>query len=61
MYTGMDDFDDLGRISMWKEKTKVDENIYPGPCGMLNGSAGDFFPPKIDKTYVDYFSPDLCR
>jgi len=25
------------------------------------GSAGEFFPPDRKKTYVDYFTPDLCR
>ena len=28
---------------------------------MLNGSAGDFFPAYRDKTFVDLFTPDLCR
>jgi hypothetical protein len=36
-------------------------DIYPDHCGMLNGSAGDFFPSYPEQTFVDLFSPDLCR
>jgi hypothetical protein len=28
---------------------------------MLNGSAGEFFPSYREQTYVDFFTPDLCR
>ena len=61
MYTGQDVFLDYGQISAFKGSTTIDPDIYPSYCGYLNGSAGDFFPPDIPKTYVDYFSPDLCR
>ena len=27
----------------------------------MTGSAGEFFPPNRDETYVDFFSPDVCR
>ena len=37
------------------------DDIYTGSCGMLNGSAGEFFPPYREQTHVDFFTPDLCR
>jgi hypothetical protein len=40
---------------------EVPSEIYPSYCGSLNGSAGEFFPPNREKTFVDFFTPDLCR
>ncbi|TRY61675.1 hypothetical protein TCAL_07973 [Tigriopus californicus] len=61
MYTGVDTLDHVGQICEWKNLSTVDPAVYPGQCGQLSGSAGEFFPPKRDKTFVDFFSPDLCR
>lgn len=61
MYTGVDTLDHVGQICEWKNLSTVDPKVYPGECGKLSGSAGEFFPPKRDKTFVDFFSPDLCR
>ena len=61
MYTGMETLDNIGQIYAWKNSTTIDPSIYPFHCGELTGSAGEFFPPNRDKTFVDYFVPDLCR
>eukprot|EP00095_Tigriopus_kingsejongensis_P001032 maker-scaffold972_size74859-snap-gene-0.9 protein:Tk01032 transcript:maker-scaffold972_size74859-snap-gene-0.9-mRNA-1 annotation:"hypothetical protein DAPPUDRAFT_303163" len=61
MYTGMDTLDHVGQICEWKNASRVDPNVFPHHCGELKGSAGEFFPPNRDKTFVDFFSPDLCR
>ena len=61
MYTGESDIQNIGQISEWNFLPNINESIYPKPCGDLTGSAGEFFPPGRDDTYVDFFSPDLCR
>ncbi len=61
MYTGVDDIMDVGQIYKWRGEERIPDRIYTGYCAELNGSAGEFFPPKRDKTYVDFFTPDLCR
>jgi len=61
MWTGATSIDKVGQISAWNFLDKINESIYPDECGVLTGSAGEFFPPGRDKTHVDFFSPDLCR
>merc|ERR1712141_582459 len=61
MYTGADTLANIGQISEWNYLNSINESVYPLPCGALSGSAGEFFPPGRDETYVDFFSPDLCR
>ena len=61
MHTGADTLAKIGQISEWNYLDSINESVYPLPCGALSGSAGEFFPPGRDETYVDFFSPDLCR
>ena len=62
MHTGASSIMNVGQISEWNFKPNINENIYPKPCGILSGSAGEFFPPGRDKiTDIEFFSPDLCR
>lgn len=61
MFTGEVDFDQVGQISEWNHQGAVPEHVYSGDCGVLKGSAGEFFPPNRDRTWLDYFSPDICR
>ena len=62
MYTGADNFwEDIGQAKAWKGMETIDPAIYPGECGEITGSAGEVIPPKRDKTFVKYFSPDTCR
>ena len=60
MYTGQDDIYKVGQISKWQGSADMTE-FYPSPCDGLYGSAGEFFPQDRDKTYISYFTPDLCR
>jgi len=60
MWTGEDDIQKIGQITKWKEATNLSE-YFPGPCSQLSGSAGEFFPPKREKTSVSIFAGDLCR
>jgi len=61
MYTGNGDFDQVGQIALWNEDSQVPADMYTGYCGQINGSAGEFFPPNRDKTFVNLFTSDLCR
>ena len=67
MFTGGDDFVKTGQINLWNDDTKVPEKMFTEHCGMLNGSAGEFFPAHRDVDmdngidYVDLFSSDICR
>ena len=61
MYTGNGDFDQVGQIALWNEDSQVPADMYTGYCGQINGSAGEFFPPNRDKTFINLFTSDLCR
>ena len=60
MFTGKDDIYKVGQISSWQGSSNMSK-FYPEPCDGLYGSAGEFFPQDRDKTYISYFTPDLCR
>lgn len=60
MHTGENDIGQIGRILQWNYRDRTD--FYSGPCGRINGSAGEFYPPKQNKTAgIAFFSPDMCR
>ena len=61
MYTGEDNFDQVGQIGTWNYNSTVNESIYTDKCAEIVGSAGEFFPPNRDKTFVEFFTSDLCR
>lgn len=59
MKTGVDDISHLGVLGEWDYTNRT--TFYESHCGDVNGSAGEFFPPKRDKTSISLFSPDICR
>lgn len=61
MYTGNENFNQVGQIASWNYNYTLPEKMYTKQCGQVKGSAGTFFPPNRDKTYIDYFSSDVCR
>jgi len=61
MYTGESGLDKLGQIVTWNNSPHVPKKMYTGNCGEITGSAGTFFPAHPSKTYIDYFSSDVCR
>ena len=61
MFTGAGDFDQVGQIASWNYNDTVPDYMYTGKCGEVVGSAGEFFPPDRDKTFIEFFSSDLCR
>jgi len=59
MFTGVDNEGArMGQVYSWNYSTQA---AYPQACGHIRGSAGEFFPPTENKTYVSIFSNDLCR
>lgn len=60
MDTGVNDIYQLGRLHYWNYNNNT--NFYDEPCGMVNGSAGELFPPNQTKEKgIEFYSPDLCR
>uniref|UniRef100_A0A1B0GM36 Uncharacterized protein n=1 Tax=Phlebotomus papatasi TaxID=29031 RepID=A0A1B0GM36_PHLPP len=59
MYTGADDISKIGSIGNWNYGNRT--KFFADTCGMVNGSAGEFYPPQLKKDQVSFFSPDMCR
>lgn len=60
VHTGVDDITKIGSMAEWNYKPRVDS--FAGQCGMLNGSAGEFYPPNLSKQVpIQLFTPDMCR
>lgn len=60
VHTGVDDIFKIGSMAEWNYKPRTD--FFAGHCGMLNGSAGEFYPPGLTKdTPIQLFTPDMCR
>ncbi|XP_069695590.1 protein croquemort-like isoform X2 [Periplaneta americana] len=60
METGAEDISRVGQLQQWNYDNRTD--FYEAECGLVNGSAGELFPPgqTRDKP-VQMFSSDLCR
>jgi len=58
MFTGHEDNSLVGKVHAWNYST---HGLFPGECGVVKGGAGEFYPPRLNKTYIDLFSNDLCR
>lgn len=60
MHTGDGDISKIGEVELWDYRDHTD--FFEGTCGMVNGSAGEFYPPNQTKDKpVSFFSPDMCR
>lgn len=59
MDTGVNDMADFGVLRKWnyKDTTKT----FKSPCNIVEGSAGEFWPPNRQKDEIVIFSGDLCR
>lgn len=58
MFTGAGDSTKMGEVHSWNYSTT---GFFPGQCGQVRGGAGEFYPPGLEKTYIEMFSNDLCR
>lgn len=60
MHTGDSDIRQLGAVKLWDYTAQTP--YFPGQCGMVNGSAGEFYSPNQQRTEsVSFFSSDMCR
>lgn len=60
VHTGVDDIAKIGSMAEWNHKPRT--NFFAEHCGMLNGSAGEFYPPNLSKEVpIQLFTPDMCR
>lgn len=59
MFTGVKDISVFGEMANWNYGNHTKD--YEGPCGMINGSAGEFFPPFLGKNNISLFVTDVCR
>ncbi|XP_063990082.1 protein croquemort-like [Diachasmimorpha longicaudata] len=57
--TGEDDIANLGVLKKWNFTDVTD--YYQSPCNVVEGSAGEFFPPNRGMDEITAFTPDLCR
>ena len=60
VFTGAKDFSKLGQMHSWNYKEH--SGFFDSHCGLLNGSAGEFYPSNLQVGgSVHLFSPDMCR
>ncbi|XP_037042329.1 protein peste-like isoform X2 [Bradysia coprophila] len=60
MHTGEDDISQIGTIKNWNFAPRI--KYFSDECGVLKGSAGEFYPPIKEKSApVSLFVPDVCR
>lgn len=60
MNTGELDLMRIGELVEWNGGNRTD--YFPAHCGMINGSAGEFYPQNLQQDQsISFFSPDLCR
>lgn len=59
-HTGRDDIRQIGVLKNWNFKNT--NGAFDGDCGLIRGSAGEFFPPKQTRySTISIFTPDMCR
>ncbi|CAL4075742.1 unnamed protein product [Meganyctiphanes norvegica] len=58
MHTGQDSLNNLGKMDLWQEKNHTD--FFDAPCNELSGTAGELFPPGLNKTFIQFYTSDLC-
>ncbi|KAK4016392.1 protein croquemort [Daphnia magna] len=59
IFTGVDDISKLDVMDMWNYTRKTE--YYESYCGMVNGSFGEGWPPRRERTSIEMYSTDLCR
>jgi len=59
MYTGKGDINKFASMGTWNYENPT--SYYESYCGRANGSAGELFPPKREKTKISVFVPEVCR
>ncbi|XP_061886840.1 scavenger receptor class B member 1-like isoform X1 [Entelurus aequoreus] len=61
IFTGQDNIRNVHRVDSWNGLTELDYWRTP-QCNMINGTAGQMWPPFLTKTStLPFYSPDACR
>ncbi|XP_053639993.2 protein croquemort-like [Cherax quadricarinatus] len=58
MHTGQDTLQNLGLIDWWNYEYNT--TFFDYPCNEVTGSAGELWPPGLQKDFIQFFSSDLC-
>lgn len=59
MDTGTDNVANFGQVKKWNYRDT--SKLFNSPCNVVEGSAGEFWPPYREKDEIVLFSGDLCR
>lgn len=60
MHTGVSDISQIGALKHWNFRDT--NGAFQSNCGLIHGSAGEFFPPKVSRhSTISIFTPDMCR
>ncbi|XP_036144052.1 protein peste-like isoform X2 [Monomorium pharaonis] len=59
METGEDDISQLGIVRKWNYRDT--SKFFKSPCNVIEGGAGEFWPPNRVKGDITLFSAELCR
>lgn len=59
MDTGVQNLSEFGMLKKWNYKDTT--KFFKSPCNVVEGSAGEFWPPYREKDEITLFSGDLCR
>lgn len=59
MDTGTQDVANFGQVRKWNYRDT--SKLFNSPCNVVEGSAGEFWPPYREKDEIVLFSGDLCR
>lgn len=60
MNTGEDDYRKVGELRTWNHEPRTE--YFPGECGKVNGSGGEFYPPhRVRGEPIGMFTADVCR
>lgn len=59
MDTGNSNISNLGVLRNWNYKDTI--KYFKTPCNIIEGSAGEFWPPYQTEDEINLFSPDMCR
>nr|XP_030141254.3 scavenger receptor class B member 1 isoform X1 [Taeniopygia guttata]XP_041575336.1 scavenger receptor class B member 1 isoform X1 [Taeniopygia guttata] len=58
--TGMKNISQVHMVDSWNGLKMV--NYWrSNQCNMINGTAGEMWPPFLSPTFLDFYSPDACR
>uniref|UniRef100_A0A8B9I217 Scavenger receptor class B member 1 n=1 Tax=Anser brachyrhynchus TaxID=132585 RepID=A0A8B9I217_9AVES len=60
VYTGMKNISRVHMVDSWNGLKKVNYWRSTG-CNMINGTAGEMWPPFMSPTSLEFYSPDACR